>query len=192
MHPFAQKQWALSSNSKFKTFSLSRGDVELNVNASDVQNYFHLIKINDEERYMPKLNYRTQSLKASQPSTPLRKIPCVPRNSPAYQAFEKVVTSNIDLNEKLKNNLKDVHELTVVKCDVENQKRPFFTEAYHCSKPNIQHHTLKYFFGMTNKYGTFVKLVCGFHFRHGLQEAHSKNKYEARLTNFEQCLAAKL
>ena len=125
MHPFAQKQWALSK-SKFKTFSLARGDVALNVDASDVENHFHLIKINNEERYMPKLNYRTQSREASQPSTPLPKITCVPRNSPAYQAFDDLVTSNTDLNEKLKNSEMDVHDLTVVKCDVENQKRPFF------------------------------------------------------------------
>lgn len=116
----------------------------------------------------------------------------LPRDSPAYNAFENSAAEIKILKRQIMDLQKEVDILKVKQHKIGKQMRQFFTKRYHCNERNKATHTLKYFFGLTNDFDTFVGAVCSFHCKDNLEEEHYEDKYSERLTSFEQCLVAKL
>ena len=118
--------------------------------------------------------------------------PKLSRDSPAYNAFENLAAENKILKRQIRDLQKEVDLQKVKQHKIEKQMRQFFTKCYHCNERNKATHTLKYFFGLTNDFDTFVGAVCSFHCKDNLEEKHSDDKYSERLTSFEKCLVAKM
>ena len=192
MHPFAVKTWKeRSQQSHFKTFVLSRASVDAAVKSEDKAAYFLLV--DDLKGYLPKLNFPVQDHGAISSAAPCHKIATTEIENLREQIaqLQKTTTSLRERNSELQSQLdKRQHENPP-------GRRRFFTAEYH-RRNNKLHHTLRWYFGLTNEFRSMTNFVTALFYdytdndnENGLEEQHSSDAQREALTAFEQCLLAK-
>ena len=193
MHPFAVQTWKeRSQQSHFKKFVLTRASVDAAVTSEDKAAYFLLV--DTFGGYLPKLNFPVQERRAISSAAPCHKIASTEIENLREQIaqLQKTTTSLRERNSELQSQLdkKRQHEKPP-------GRRRFCTAEYHRVN-NKLHHTLRWYFGLTNEFRSMTNFVTALFCDYtdddnedGLEEQHSSDVQREALTAFEQCLLAK-
>jgi len=186
MHPFAERIWKSQppTRRRFKTFTIPQNKVDAAVPPVDRERFFLLVE--EGGSYMPKLNYQKEDAAPLLPARRIAETEIGKLREESTQATDRVtaLTKKVSMLEA---------ETAALRAKLKPRHRPFFTKEYHCSN-NKQFHTLKSFFGMTDKYRPLIDVVRGLfcdYGDNGLQEEHSVDKEGAAMKPFERCLLAK-